>query len=168
MFSLLEQYRLLHRDPLVFGGRSLEPHVVQIAKLVRAYNAKSLLDYGCGKGEQYLKYKMHGAWGYGGIMPVLFDPAVEQFAARPKGKFDGVICTDVMEHALEEDLDALLADIFGFARHFVFFSISCREAKRLLPDGRNAHVTVKPPAWWADRVTRAKPAGVHFKIRFMD
>lgn len=168
MFSLKEQYQQLHADPLVFGGRSLEPHVVPIAKMIRAHRATTLLDYGCGKGEQYSLHKMHVAWGAGGIMPVLFDPAVPAHARRPEGKFDGVICTDVMEHAPEEDLEPLLKDIFGFARRFVFFSISCREAKRRLPDGRNAHVTVKPPEWWAALVTRMKPIDVAFKIRFMD
>ena len=34
------------------------------------------------------------------------------------------------------------------ADKFAFFAISTRPAKKTLPDGRNAHLTVQSPDWW--------------------
>jgi hypothetical protein len=166
MFSLLDQYEKLHADPGAFSGRSLNRHAVDIGVLVRATHAETLLDYGCGKAEQYTQDLAHLAWG--GIVPTLYDPAVPQFAARPEGTFDGVICTDVLEHVLESDLKLMLRDVFGYARRFVFFSIATRPAKRLLPDGRNAHVTVRDERWWRDRISELRPAGPVVKLAFVD
>ena len=33
-----------------------------------------------------------------------------------------------------------------------FFTISCREAVRRLPNGKNAHLIVKPHTWWKDKL----------------
>ena len=83
-----------------------------------------------------------------GILPTLYDPAVDEFSAKPRGKFDGVICTDVAEHVPEDEVDVFLSDVFSHARKFVFITICTRPAKKLLPDGRNCHLTVKPATWW--------------------
>jgi 2-polyprenyl-3-methyl-5-hydroxy-6-metoxy-1,4-benzoquinol methylase len=34
----------------------------------------------------------------------LYDPGYPKHSALPKGKYDGVICTDVIEHIDEKDL----------------------------------------------------------------
>lgn len=166
MFSLLDQYVALHADPAVFSGRSLRPHATAIARLVRGTQSKTLLDYGCGKGEQYLHDQVHRFWG--GIEPALYDPAVPQFAARPVGRFDGVICTDVLEHVPEADLDDMLRDVLAFAQRFAFFSIATRAAKRRLPDGRNAHVTVRPRDWWQQRIAPLHPRRVELRLVFVE
>ena len=87
--SLIPAYRRMHERGL-FPGYTLEPHVSRITKLVGSSGAKTLLDYGCGQGFQYSKKHWHEAWG---IMPTLYDPAVKEFSAKPKGQFDGVICS---------------------------------------------------------------------------
>ena len=53
------------------------------------------------------------------MMPALYDPGVEQFEKMPKGKFDGVYSTDVMEHIPEEELPESLEFIFSKADKFV-------------------------------------------------
>lgn len=143
--SLLEQYRQLHRDETAFPGRSLLPCAHVVNTLIRKHRSTTLLDYGCGKGLQYLVDRVQDWWG---VTPTLFDPAVPKWAARPAGRFDGVICTDVLEHIPELELDATLDDIFGFARQWVFLTVCCRPARRLLPNGMNAHCTVMPEDWW--------------------
>jgi hypothetical protein len=61
-FTLLgEIYRQVHETGLkgganaaqVFGGGSLLPHISVVGKLARHTNAKSVLDYGSGKGLLY-------------------------------------------------------------------------------------------------------------------
>jgi hypothetical protein len=39
-----------------------------------------------------------------------------------------------------------------------FFLVSTRLANQLLPDGRNAHLTVQPAEWWHDQM---RDAGHH-------
>jgi hypothetical protein len=145
----------------IFSGYSIRPHVAAIADLVIRRQARRLLDYGSGKGYQYLGERVHEAWG--GILPVCYDPGVRQLRKRPAGPFDGIICTDVMEHIEEADVDRVLADIASLAADgaFIFFCIACRPAKRKrLPDGRDVHVTIRPPEWWRARLDRIR-ADVH-------
>jgi hypothetical protein len=92
-------------------------------------------------------------WGVERI--VCFDPAYEPFSRPPQGRFDGVICTDVLEHCPEPDLAWIIAELFGFARQFVFASIACHPALKRLPNGENAHCTVRPPQFWAELFTSA-------------
>lgn len=147
--AFLEQYRLLHKDPKVFEGRSILPYAFHVKELVLKYKSKSLLDFGCGKGRQYTEMHVHAWWD---IQPALYDPAVPKYATLPAGKFDGVICTDVMEHVPESAVDATLEQIFGFARQWVFFTICTRPANRILPNGQNAHCTIQPREWWMDKI----------------
>jgi hypothetical protein len=149
-------YRQMHADGLDrFAGLSLLPHVSSIAALVSKTGARSLLDYGAGKGAQYFERRAHEAWG--GLMPALYDVGVPEFSQRPTGTFDGVICTDVLEHIAEPDLPEILDDIFSFAGKFVLFSVATRLAGKTLPDGRNAHLTVRAPLWWKALINSRKP-----------
>ena len=144
-----------------FSGYSIKRYVQEIAALVYDRLPDRMLDYGSGKGYQYLALRVHEKWG--GILPVCYDPGVVQLRIKPEGKFNGIICTDVLEHIEEADVDGLLDDLFGFADEhaFVFLSIACRPAKRKkLPDGRNVHVTVKLPEWWDDKLERFKRQGL--------
>ena len=122
-FTLLgELYRQVHETGLekgtdtaqVFGDGSLLQYVSIVGKLTRHTDAKSVLDYGSGKGLLYgeTKLKLPGGtvipsvkefWGVETLQ--LYDPGVEEFAARPKSSFDGVVATDVLEHIPEEDID---------------------------------------------------------------
>lgn len=150
--SLIPQYHRMHENGY-FAGRSLYKYVDEISETVRASKAKTLLDYGSGKGCQYVEGRVHELWG--SIMPTLYDPAVEQIARRPVGQFDGVICTDVMEHVPEEEVAETLADICGYAREWCFLAISCRPAKKCFPDGRNVHVTIRDEPWWLDVISES-------------
>jgi hypothetical protein len=152
MSALIRQYRELHEEGH-FAGLSILPWVEDIAALVRRTGAETLLDYGCGKGMQYVKHGAHEAWG--GIMPHLYDPGVSGLSKPPEGLFDGVISTDVAEHIPEGEVDAYIEALKRHAGRFVFVSICCRPANRLLPDGRNAHLTIRRIKWWKKKFARA-------------
>lgn len=147
-----EAYGEIHENPKLFPGYSISPYALSIANLVTLYRPMNLLDYGCGKGYQYLARRVHEKWG--GLLPHCYDIGVRQLSERPVGVFDGIICTDVLEHIEETDLPGVLADIFSFAHIerpggvFVFFVVSCRPSRKRLPDGRDVHVTIRPPEWW--------------------
>jgi len=151
--GLIEQYRKLHRAKGAFKGWSALKHKDQIADLIKLTRAKTVLDYGCGKGCQYSEAKIHKGWD---CDLTLYDPAVDLFSGKPEGRFGGVVCTDVLEHLEERDVPAVLDEIFDYAEKFVFLSISTREARKKLPDGRNCHLTVKPKEWWENVVSNAR------------
>lgn len=163
--SIAELNRQMHQNEVTFAGYSLLQHVDDISELVKAHQAKSLLDYGCGKGKQYLVDEAHKAWG--GLRPHLYDPYYFPYSATPYGRYDGVICTDVLEHVPEEGIDAVLGDLALYADKFVFLAICTREAKKCLPDGRNAHLTVKPQEWWMERIKPFKK-GQEWRVVFTD
>lgn len=160
------EYRALHESNKdAFAGLSIMPHVAAIVALIERYRSTTLLDYGCGKGLQYgKKAEAHRDFG---IMPTLYDPGVPKFAHRPHGRFDGVICTDVMEHIDTSDVMAILKDVFRYSRHWVFFSISTREAKKTFADGRNVHLTIKPSYWWDRKIEKAAK-GRPFQVVYVE
>lgn len=165
-----EAYEKLHGcNKHRFSGYSIKPYVDDIAELVESHGAKRLLDYGSGKGYQYLKLRVHERWG--GILPYCYDPGVKQLRAQPEGLFDGIICTDVMEHIEEADVVGVFETIFGYAEPgaFLFFCIACRPSlnfnKRLpWPDGRDVHVTIKPPAWWDRQLKPFRRDGLTLRV----
>ena len=99
------------------------------------------LDYGCGKGK------------LAEVVPdvACYDPAVERFAA-PAKPADVVICRDVMEHVENECIDEVLDHIRSLSRKAAWFAIATRPAKKVLADGRNAHVSIHPSAWWVEKL----------------
>jgi hypothetical protein len=142
MNSLKEQYDELHKNPHNFRGFQVVKHADAIQRLIDKTDSNTLLDYGCGKADGYKKDgKFHD-------IVTLYDPYYEPFSKRPEGKFDGVLCCDVLEHIPPENMAETILDIFGYAEKFVYFTISTRLAKKTLPDGRNAHLTVLPKEWW--------------------
>lgn len=172
-FTLLgELYRQVHEAGLedgadasrVFGGGSLLDHIETVGRLANHTHAKSILDYGSGKGLLYKAEHLELRRGkvirsvqeYWNVDDIhLYDPGVEEYAARPTGGYDGVISTDVLEHIPEEDIDWVLAECFSMASGFLYMNIASYPAKKILPNGWNAHVTIQPPAWWQEKIGKA-------------
>lgn len=174
---LIEQYRLLHGQgerklgipaERTFAGQSLPPQAAHIKRLIRRTAAQTILDYGSGKGLQYrLERIVDDEDGidypdipsYWGVQEIAcYDPGYSPFDKLPGGSFDGVICTDVLEHCPEEDIPWILDELFAFARKFVYANVACFPARKQLPSGGNAHCTVKPVKWWEEQILRAARA----------
>lgn len=157
-------YRLMHEEgerflgkssEETFSGLSLPPQAGRIRRLVEATRAETLLDYGSGKGRQYEGAidvpgvgRFDSIVDYWDVSLQCYDPSYEPFSILPSGKFDGVISTDVLEHCPEEDLPWIVDEIFGYAERFVFANVACYPALKRLPNGENAHCTIRPPDWW--------------------
>jgi hypothetical protein len=158
---LIELYRGVHAQGHRFHGTTLKGYIEDIGKVIQETGAKTVLDYGCGKAVFYKQDKVHEKWG---VTPTFYDPGVEECSQKPVGKFDGVICTDVLEHIL--DPEAVLPEIIGYAEKFVFLSISCRHSAptKVFSDGTPYHVSVHPPSWWRERLEPYK--SVRLEVRF--
>jgi 2-polyprenyl-3-methyl-5-hydroxy-6-metoxy-1,4-benzoquinol methylase len=153
MTDYLEQYKIMHQEEERYPGESLQGHAPSIKELIQKFDAKSLLDYGCGKGFQYTQKHLHKTY-FNSIMPTLYDPAVPAHDVIPEGTFDGVISTDVMEHIPEYQLDEIFKEIYSKADKFVYLGICTIPAIVVLPNGENAHCTVKPIDWWVEKITQ--------------
>jgi len=186
---LIEQYHLMHTQGEIhlgippeetFPGKSLPKEAPHIKRLIKRTNARTLLDYGCGKGQQYRDYRIRddeegieyanitSYWGVADIR--CYDPAYGPFTELPAGTFDGVICTDVLEHCPEEDIPWIVAELFAYARRFVYANVACFPASKRLPSGGNAHCTIRPVTWWQEQVSRAAStrAGIEYEFRLAD
>lgn len=164
-------YSEMHRKGKYFPGHSIGPYVDAIGKLVALKGPENLLDYGCGRGMQYLASRVHERWG--GVLPHCYDIGVNGLDTKPEGTFGGVICTDVLEHIEEPDVLPMLQELLQFVcpGGFLFLAISCRPSRKKFPDGRDLHVTVKPPSWWKNMIaacapegTRCRTVAVHFDV----
>ncbi len=173
--QLQELYRLAHLEGIssqnlsaddTFAGGSLNPHLKIIYRLVKSTGATSLLDYGAGKGNQYKispinvegqnAESLKAYWGLDTV--VCYDPCYAPFSTVPSGEFDGVICTDVLEHIPDSDIPWILREQFLYSRKFVFGNISSFLANKTLQNGENAHCTVQPREWWANVISNAHAA----------
>lgn len=154
MYESLEQAKLYHASQnLHWTGESLAEYKHLIWQLIKERKVKTILDYGSGKAK-FHKLLFNNTKTPGapmGIKITPYDPAYEPYSARPTNNFDMVICTDVMEHVQEDQVENVLKDIFSFS-NFVFFSITCYPATQTLSNGKNAHYTIKAPEWWKEKL----------------
>lgn len=153
-----------HPPERTFPGGSLLPQVSRIRQMIAASGAQNILDYGCGKG---LQYELRGVTvpGEGTFESVqdywdvdyvhCYDPNFLPLSEVPTGTFDGVICTDVLEHCPEDDIAWIVDELFAYANRFVFANVACYPARKQLPNGENAHVTLKPVPWWGEAFAAA-------------
>ena len=135
----LAQYRKLHEN---FYGDSAWLHLDAIAKIVKAMQPKSILDYGCGRSDLAAHF-----WLDGERRIARYDPAIPRFSVMPEENFDLVLCLDVMEHIPMENVDRIFGELKARGSNVVF-TISTKLARAKLPDGRNAHVTLLSHREW--------------------
>jgi len=117
-----------------------------IKDLVDRYGAKTILDYGCGKGLQYKDRLPYGGgagielpeskWKtfdeYLGVSVYCYDPCVAGFEQLPPAgtKFDGVICTQVLNSIPDADMPWVRERLESYAEQFCFIGVNFqREAK---------------------------------------
>ena len=150
--TYIDQAKKVHENENKWRGTTVRQYIPEINKLRREYGLVTMLDYGCGKAQFH-----DPIWN-----AVKYDPAIEIFNTKPVGKFDLVISTDVLEHVPEENIDEVIADIFNYSDRWVFVSVCCREAREILPNGMNAHATIKPEEWWKEKFNKYK----NYKLAF--
>ncbi len=152
MLSKIELYKSYHSNPLNFKGESLTPHIENIKLLIDKTNSKTALDFGCGKAKLYYEQNVHIYWGIEKMG--LYDPAIEQLNKIHLDNFDCVISTDVLEHIPEPEILNTLNLIFSLSNKCVYLNIAMYPANTVLPNGENAHCTLKPIQWWRNQIEK--------------
>lgn len=112
-----------------------------------ALGLTKILDYGCGKG--VLSKPLRDA----GLEVVEYDPAIPGKDSLPEPQ-EFVACIDVLEHIEPDYLENVLAHIARLATNYMLYVIDNRPAKKVLSDGRNAHLIVQEPDWWVSKLKK--------------
>lgn len=141
-----EEYRALngHLHETNDGyGRSGHKWADDIRELANICAARTILDYGCGKATLAASLLDKTV--------LCYDPAIPQHSEQPDPA-DLVVCGDVLEHIEPDFLDAVLDDLQRLTLKAVFLVVATRPAKKILADGRNAHLIQEPYSWWVPKI----------------
>ena len=148
-------------NPKNWAGNDSKSYHNYIRFLMDRYAARTVLDYGCGKGQQYTDVVPYGL--PGGVMsePMTFqtrirarsvykyDPCVPEFDQEPVGqKFDAVICTQVLGNIPDDDIALIKHKFMNYAAKFVFIGLhsSPPKSKKRIYDP--VHVTPNRTVEW--------------------
>ena len=106
----------------------------------------TILDYGCGKGGT-------AEWLHTLVKDIdvdCYDPGNPQYKnTELRDQYDLVYTCDVFEHIELEDLDSVIEQCQSLAKHNIYI-IDMTPAKKTLPDGRNAHITLLDTHGWIE------------------
>ena len=157
----IDQYKEIHAKNPGFG-KSSHLKLIEIFKILKFLNLGkfnkqvSILDFGCGKSNlsELLGSKCQNLEGE--YQFFRYDPAVPEINSIPLDSADFLINTDVLEHIYEEDINKVLKDIFNISE-ICYFNISTRLASTILPNGENAHCTVREASWWLKKIKEFCP-----------
>ena len=153
--------KLMHLKKNTFKGYSLRNNIHHINEIIKNHNIESLLDYGCGKALEYNPNPYNKS-----LEIFLYDPFYKRFNLLPKKQYDLVVCTDVMEHVEKTNINNVLNHINSFSNRAVFFSISTNLAKKNLPDGQNAHVTILSDQEWKNLIKKNFSEKISIYVKF--
>jgi hypothetical protein len=136
----------------VYGNAALNFGPV-VGALLNMSGARSILDYGCGSRRSLLQViRLPEEVIYEG-----YDPAIPEYAVEPLPA-ELVCCIDVLEHIEPELLDNVLEHLCSLCDPLGLLSVHTGPARKMLSDGRNAHLTQEAPQWWLPRLKR------HFEV----
>ncbi len=135
-------------------------HAEIVRKIAPKWDTRTILDYGCGQGDFKKAFDLLET----DILVQQYDPAITGKDLSPVVS-DLIVCADVLEHVEPEKIDAVMLHIFSLMLKGGYFVISLCETKVWLPDGRNAHVLLKPVEWWLDKFMQQPCEINHCSIR---
>lgn len=127
-----------------------------VKHMVEQCKPSSILDFGCGQGG-LVRALAHA---YPGIRVEGYDPGSATHNVWPRKPVDMIVSADVFEHIEPEHVDRTLQRIGQQMLKSGWFRIACYPAKKSLPDGRNAHLIVEPPAWWREHIVNNMPVRI--------
>lgn len=141
----LEQQKKMFEQHPTYGTHA-KKYAEVVASLATAIGPEcTILDYGCGR--EFLQE----------LLPQFiidgYDPAIEDRNETPE-PHDLVVCLDVLEHIEPHKLEAVLNDLERCTEKLLYLNICVVPSFKFLPDGRNAHLIVKPLEWWLPKLWR--------------
>ena len=133
----------LHQEGNYGLGGFRNAHLVK--EQAKFLHTTDILDYGCGTGSLGKTLRAEG------FQVAEYDPAIEGKDSPPEPA-DLVFCGDVAEHVEPEYLEAFLDDLRRVTRALIIIIVATYPAKKVLADGRNAHLIINPMSWWLGKL----------------
>lgn len=135
-----EEYKALQQQLHAAGGygTSGAKHAQYVMQLSKNLGTRNILDYGCGQRTlaRALPFNIDN-----------YDPFIPGLDAEPE-PHDLVVCSDVLEHIEPDCLESVLQHLHRLTNKALFVDVACRPAKKVLADGRNAHLIQWEPRGW--------------------
>ena len=129
---------------------------------------KTILDYGCGEGTLKPYVESQGidrSW-------TLYDPGIPEYQTPPKGKFDLVITTDVLEHVEPHMQEAVLDDLRRLTGKYLFNETACYLTGRRFDYGpyigQDLHINLRAPDDWAMQLAHKSMNLIKNKVSLTD
>lgn len=136
-YEVLNTVRAFHEAKKLYTGRFIRFYVGSIKKLIDELDCKTMLDYGCGKGHQWVEpydpkkgfynpERMPDVEPFGqpldqylNVQVTKYDPGVKEFERQPQGKFDIVVATQVIGAIAQADMQWAVDHMFSLANKAV-------------------------------------------------
>jgi hypothetical protein len=152
MKTISKEYRdlqaKLHQDDNSYGMASTQ-FAPLIHQLVTDLKISSISDYGAGKRRLENSLKELNTK-YDNYYP--YDPAFPEYGDAQKGEL--VCCIDVLEHIEPELIDNVLSHLHSITNKWIFMTIHQIPARKILSDGRNAHLILESTSWWLEKIIK--------------
>lgn len=150
--ELIEQYKEKHKGSQFSRGTALLKHIPELTRLTKLLGCKDALDFGCGKA-WFWKLPHWKAIFDNELRSIkLYDPAIPEHDELPEGRYDLVLCTDVLEHVHPEETDDFLKTLFLYTRRCLFINVSTVPAKKTFDDGTNLHINLRTKDQWQKKI----------------
>ena len=169
-------------NPKNWAGNDSKSYHNYIRFHMDRYDAQTVLDYGCGKGQQYTDVVSYGL--PHGVMskPMTFqtriraesvykyDPCVPAFDQEPVGQqFDAVICTQVLGGIPDADITWIKHKFMMYATKFVFIGLHSSPGKSKKHIYDPAHVTPnRTVEWYQEQFVNWTGPDLYWWFRYND
>jgi hypothetical protein len=143
-------------------GKGLWTHVIHNHHFTKG------LDVGCGRanGVEYARNEGYDVWGCdisSGAVKCWVERGVDEFCRVcpadnmpfKDNEFDFVLCSEVMEHILEEDTLATLKEILRVGSDKFLFTIALTPEKIPVAGLIQSHINLHDPTWWVLKMEEA-------------
>ncbi len=146
-----DEYQRLNAAVYNTSKRSMggAKHASKVDEVASKWGVETILDYGCGQGQfkqelENLRKDEYKIFEY--------DPGITGKEKLPESPVDLVMCADVLEHIEPDKIDNVIQHIYELSKMGCYLVISLCSTKVILPDGRNAHLLIKPVEWWIQKL----------------
>ena len=145
----------------VFDGGGIMMIYDELDYEIDKRGAATILDFGCGgsvhwhmdvpirgkrtqSATEYFGKKLRGFYRY--------DPAHPLYDIKPTGKYDIIMCTEVLEHIPMDEMHDILTEIASYLVDdgVVILTIPKGLSSNAFPDGENTHCTLMSTKEWHD------------------
>ena len=141
-----KELQKIHQDDEDWGTGP-RGNIIKICTFIDSNNVSRLLDYGCGKGEN-LRWFLPTQ-----VFVSNYDPAIPKWSADPAPE-DYLLCADVLEHIEPKCIEDVIKHILSKFNKKALLGISLVHSRKVLSDGRNSHLLIKPIEWWIGLLQR--------------